>query len=132
MRFAFTKEEDDFRQEVREFLKNELPKNWDGVAGNNLEEGANEDEWGFTLEMREKLAKKGWLTMAWPKEYGGQNASMMKQVIFAEEMTLARAPGRDGFGIRMLAPTLMIHGTCLLYTSPSPRDLSTSRMPSSA
>jgi len=32
MRFAFTKEEDDFRQEVREFLKNELPKNWDGVG----------------------------------------------------------------------------------------------------
>ena len=25
-----------------------------------------------------------------------------------------------------------LHGTCLLYTSPSPRDLSTSRMPSSA
>ena len=25
-----------------------------------------------------------------------------------------------------------IHGLCLLYTSPSPRDLSTSRMPSSA
>ena len=24
------------------------------------------------------------------------------------------------------------HGSCLLYTSPSPRDLSTSRMPSSA
>ena len=92
MRFAFTEEEDNFRQEVKEFLKNELPKNWDGVAGNNLEEGASDNEWGFTLEMREKLAEKGWLTMAWPKEYGGQNASMMKQVIFAEEMTLARAP----------------------------------------
>ena len=25
-----------------------------------------------------------------------------------------------------------LYGTCLLYTSPSPRDLSTSRMPSSA
>ena len=25
-----------------------------------------------------------------------------------------------------------LHNTCLLYTSPSPRDLSTSRMPSSA
>ena len=48
MRFAFTKEEDDFRQEVREFLKNELPKNWDGVAGNNLEEGASDNEWEFT------------------------------------------------------------------------------------
>ena len=29
-------------------------------------------------------------------------------------------------------PTFDIDGTCLLYTSPSPRDLSTSRMPSSA
>ena len=28
--------------------------------------------------------------------------------------------------------TLMIINACLLYTSPSPRDLSTSRMPSSA
>ena len=28
--------------------------------------------------------------------------------------------------------TQMYHNTCLLYTSPSPRDLSTSRMPSSA
>ena len=27
---------------------------------------------------------------------------------------------------------LSINGVCLLYTSPSPRDLSTSRMPSSA
>ena len=59
MRFAFTKEEDNFRQEVKEFLKNELPKNWDGVVGNNLEEGASDKEWGFTLKMREKLAKKG-------------------------------------------------------------------------
>ncbi len=39
MRFAFTKEEEDFRQEVRDFLGNALPDNWDGVAGNNLEEG---------------------------------------------------------------------------------------------
>ena len=29
-------------------------------------------------------------------------------------------------------PNLLLSGTCLLYTSPSPRDLSTSRMPSSA
>ena len=30
------------------------------------------------------------------------------------------------------APAVPLLGTCLLYTSPSPRDLSTSRMPSSA
>ena len=31
-----------------------------------------------------------------------------------------------------LAPHVLAMGGCLLYTSPSPRDLSTSRMPSSA
>ena len=34
----------------------------------------------------------------------------------------------DGYQI----PTGAVHMICLLYTSPSPRDLSTSRMPSSA
>ena len=32
----------------------------------------------------------------------------------------------------LLFPLLVLIGGCLLYTSPSPRDLSTSRMPSSA
>ena len=32
----------------------------------------------------------------------------------------------------ILPPTDLLHPVCLLYTSPSPRDLSTSRMPSSA
>ena len=31
-----------------------------------------------------------------------------------------------------LARVVDVEGSCLLYTSPSPRDLSTSRMPSSA
>ena len=35
------------------------------------------------------------------------------------------------FPVQMLMVAVGI-GTCLLYTSPSPRDLSTSRMPSSA
>ena len=34
--------------------------------------------------------------------------------------------------IQFLTEQFLINGTCLLYTSPSPRDLSTSRMPSSA
>ena len=33
---------------------------------------------------------------------------------------------------RVVDHMLVVQGTCLLYTSPSPRDLSTSRMPSSA
>ena len=37
----------------------------------------------------------------------------------------------DQNGLDMVILTSM-HNVCLLYTSPSPRDLSTSRMPSSA
>ena len=105
MDFRFTPEEEGFREELRSFLKRELPDDWAG----SVDEG--DEDWDFTLEMRKKLAGKGWLAMAWPEEYGGQNASLMIQVIFAEEMAYHRAPGRDIFGTRMMAPTLMIHGT---------------------
>ena len=34
--------------------------------------------------------------------------------------------------VLLTIPSIALFGLCLLYTSPSPRDLSTSRMPSSA
>jgi alkylation response protein AidB-like acyl-CoA dehydrogenase len=61
--------------------------------------------------MRQKLAQKGWLTMHWPAEYGGQDASPVRSAIYNEELAYLRAPGRDIFGVRMLGPTLMIHGS---------------------
>ena len=39
---------------------------------------------------------------------------------------------RDMTGAGMMDAKKALVETCLLYTSPSPRDLSTSRMPSSA
>ena len=63
------------------------------------------------MQMRGRLADKGWLTMHWPEEYGGQDASPVRSAIYNEELAYLRAPGRDIFGVRMLGPTLMIHGT---------------------
>ena len=105
MDFEFSNEELSFRKELSAWLKEEL--------ANKPQEGGNDAdaEWAFGLEMRKKLADKGWLTMAWPEEYGGKGVSHMMQVVFAEEMSYNRAPGRDVFGTRMMAPTLMIHGT---------------------
>ena len=105
MDFRFTPEEEAFRQELRAFLKSELPPDWEGA-----EEGEYGD-WEFTLQMRKKLAQKGWLTMHWPKEYGGAGVSITTQLIFSEEMAYHRAPGVDIWGVKMLAPTLMVHGT---------------------
>ena len=104
MNFSLTDQEAQFRDELRSWLQTEL-------GDRNQDNETPDEEWEFTLKMRRKLADKGWLTMAWPEEYGGQGASHMMQVIFAEEMSYYRSPGRDVFGTRMMAPTLMIHGT---------------------
>ena len=106
MDFRFSESEEKFREELKSWLDLELT----GRPGDDDEDNSDAS-WDFNLVMRKKLAEKGWLTMAWPEEYGGQSASHMMQVIFSEEMSYNRAPGRDVFGTRMMAPTLMIHGT---------------------
>ena len=106
MDFRFTSEDEAFRQQVAEFIQAELPANWEGEG-----RYPEESDWDFALEIRKKMADRGWLTMHWPEEYGGQAASQIRSAIFSEELTYNRAPGRDIFGVRMLGPTLMIHGS---------------------
>lgn len=106
MRYEFSLEEQTFRQELREWIVSALPEGWDGTG-----DAASGEDWEFSVRIRHELAEKGWLTLAWPAEYGGRNASHMTQLVFNEEMAYHRVPGRDIFGTRMLAPTLMVHGT---------------------
>ena len=106
MHFTFTPEETAFRQELREFLKAELPPDWKGA-----DEDGRTDDVEFERYMRRRLIDKEWLTMAWPREYGGQDASSVKSAIFAEEMMYHEAPGKDNWGVGMLAPAIMHHGT---------------------
>ena len=106
MEFKFSPEDESFRQELQNFVVAELPAEWEGAG-----RWPEEKDWDLTRQMRKKLASRGWLTMHWPEEYGGQNVSPVRSAIFNEEMAYMRAPGRDIFGVRMLGPTLMIYGT---------------------
>ena len=106
MDFNFTAADDAFRQQLRDFVQQELPPDWEG--GGRWPEEWN---WELTRNLRRKMAERGWLTMHWPEEYGGQNASPVRSAIYNEELAYLRAPGRDIFGVRMLGPTLMIHGS---------------------
>ena len=106
MDFKFSTEDDTFRRELREFVQAELPSDWEGPG-----RWPDDYDWDLTRRMRKKMAARGWLTMHWPESFGGQDASPVRNAILNEEMTYMRAPGRDIFGVRMLAPTLMINGT---------------------
>ena len=102
MDFHFTPEQEAFRTEVREFARRE----WQGEDGG---EGGGPSAHERAVEFRHKLAAKGWLTRAWPKEYGGMEASHLDQAIYSEEMSLAAAPGLD-MGVDRVGPTLMLFG----------------------
>ncbi len=108
MDFRVIEEEEKFRQEVKTFLKKELPPDWQG-HGETIP--VTDEEWQMARIMAGKLGAKGWLSLNWPKEYGGQVASHIKQLVLNEELAYHRCPGRDVFGVGMVAPTLIRLGT---------------------
>ncbi|HXF50344.1 MAG TPA: acyl-CoA dehydrogenase [Dehalococcoidia bacterium] len=107
MDFRDTPEEAAFRKEVCDFLDRELPDSLKNVDPREdpgaLREGLR--EW------RKKLAAKGWIAPAWPKEYGGAGMTVMQQFIMNEEFAEHRAPQVGGMGVSMVGPTLIVHGS---------------------
>ena len=106
MEFRFTAEQESWRQQLKEFFRQELPESWRGG-----EEVAGEDEWRFVRQFQKKLAARGWLVPHWPKEYGGAALGIMEQTIMREEIAYHRAPLPDIFGVNMLGPVLMMFGS---------------------
>lgn len=111
MDFRDTPEQAKWRQEVREFLRTEWPK-VRPPAAEDLDVPYQRGAAGDVLrKWREKLAEKGWIAPAWPKEYGGLGLGVMEQFIMNEEFAEARVPQVGGMGVSMIGPTLIIHGT---------------------
>ena len=92
MDFRFAEDEEAFRKEVQDFLQESLLADWLGGDPDAHYEQAVEELHQFELEMRRKLAAKGWLRLMRPKEYGGQQAPSMKQLILEEEIMYRGAP----------------------------------------
>ncbi|MDC0769982.1 acyl-CoA dehydrogenase family protein [Streptomyces sp. HD] len=95
MDFGFSAADDVFRVEVRAWLSEHV-------------EGAQDRRtWERTL------GKAGWIGLGWGEGgYGNRTASLTQQVVWAEEYARSGAPGRSGhIGEKLLAPTLLAHGT---------------------
>jgi alkylation response protein AidB-like acyl-CoA dehydrogenase len=106
--FRFTADEENLRQQVREFLRSELPADWEV---RNDREGDSDSDFAFSQQLSRRLADRGWLTLAWPVEYGGQAANPTAQLVYNEELAYAGAPVGFGFGPNLVGPTLMVWGT---------------------
>lgn len=107
MNFTFG-EEEAFRLEVREFLKEEIPENW--VEFDAIGE-PNQAAFEMHREFVRKLARRGWGAVSWPKEYGGQGWTPIKQLVFQEELALWGAPSSLGVGALLVGPTIIAHGS---------------------
>ncbi len=110
MDFQFGKKEEEFRSEIREFVKEHIPQN---EYGHMFEEEHEDKSWEFSMSIAKKLAQKRWLTLTWPKEFGGMGASFMERLVFSEEVGYWGIPG-VGMGVSGTAwvgPSLMLFGT---------------------
>lgn len=110
MDFSFTEKEEAFRQELRTWLEVHLPEGW--LAGNrHLPEELGEYS-TFLRNWQRKLYEGGWTAIAWPKKYGGRDATLIEEIIYQQEMVRVKAPPLVNYvGIHMVAPTLMQIGT---------------------
>jgi alkylation response protein AidB-like acyl-CoA dehydrogenase len=76
--------------------------------------GPGREHEGFDVRLRwEKLlGAAGWLGLGWPTEHGGRGASLVEQVVFAEEYARAGAPARVGhIGENLVGPTIVAFGS---------------------
>ena len=110
MDFQFGEKEEKLRTEIREFVKDNLPN---GHIGHILEDENSAEDWAFSMKISKKLAEKKWLTISWPKEFGGMGASQWEQAVFAEEVGYWGIPGTSmGMsGTSWVGPSLMLFGT---------------------
>lgn len=88
-----------------------LPGDWMIAESLPEQELESEEYWSFCLSVRRKMAEKGWLSLWWPKEYGGQERSMIEFTILREEIFYRAAPGFDNPGVVMLPSALLTYGT---------------------
>lgn len=106
MQFELPESAEQFRTELNQFLDDELPDWWTHLF--NVDERTP----GFMVELCRKLADKQWLTMAWPKEFGGQEADIWMRMVLNEEMRFRGEPrGSHYMCVNYIGPLIMQVGT---------------------
>ncbi len=104
--FEDTPEVTALREKVRELVQKELPEDFRGafVAGTAGQATAD--------AFSRRLAEERLLTINWPHEYGGSDASVWEQTALREELWAASEPrGAQYMGLNWVGPVIMRYGS---------------------
>ena len=108
MKLGFTPAEERFRSEVAAWLEGQLRGPFKDLRGESSMSGSFERR----RDWERALGAARFSCIGWPEQFGGRNATLAEQVIFAEEYARAGAPGRLGhMGIELAGPTILTFGT---------------------
>ena len=108
MKLGFTPAEERFRSEAAAWLEGQLRGPFKDLRGESSMSGRFERR----RDWERALGAARFSCIGWPEQFGGRNATLAEQVIFAEEYARAGAPGRIGhMGIELAGPTILTFGT---------------------
>ena len=108
MKLGFSPEEELFRQECADWLNGQMAGEFRDIKGITKLTGSPERR----KEWEQQLAAYRWSCIGWPSKWGGRDATLAQQVIFAEEYARAGVPGRvNHIGIELAGPTILTFGT---------------------
>ena len=112
MDFQYTPEQDAFRLRVRSWLAEHLPSELKVEDAMDERVAPNREIFDKRMAWHKQLYQAGWIGLAWPKEYGGQGAELLEQIIYNEEYAHARAPILPGYvGLGLAGPTIAQWGS---------------------
>jgi alkylation response protein AidB-like acyl-CoA dehydrogenase len=107
MQLAFAPELKAFRAEAADWLDAQLSGPFKAIRGqtNQVDNVEERRAWEAAL------GEARWSVIGWPEQWGGRDASIAQQIIFAEEYARAKGPPRAGhLGVELLGPTLLAMG----------------------
>ena len=108
MKLGFTAAEEEFRAECADWLAGQMAGEFKDIRGISTLTAKSERR----KEWEQQLAAHRWSCIGWPTRWGGRDASLAEQVIFAEEYARAGVPGRvNHIGIELAGPTILTFGT---------------------
>jgi 3-oxocholest-4-en-26-oyl-CoA dehydrogenase alpha subunit len=107
MHIAYTPEQERLRSRLREYFAALMTaERRAGLARS----GGDYGDGSAYKEIIRQLGRDGWLALSWPAEYGGQDGSMLDQLIFTDEAAIAGVPV-PFLTINTVGPTIMRFGT---------------------